>query len=205
MDSNSNVKSKDDLKKLYGQEYVENFSKTQSSYRLKRFLKYLGLNKNDRVIDFACGNVMLMEYIAPRVSSYVGVDFSEEFIKEATEKQNYLKLNNVSFVCSEINEFCRNHIQSFECVFALDFFEHVCDKELLEMLISINKALMSNGRLFIHTPNSLFVIEQMKKHSFILKQVPEHIAIHSPEEIAKLLNEAGFSVKKNSSYFLTTT
>ncbi len=196
MTKDTNVKSSDDLKKLYGKEYVEKFSKIQSSFRIERFLKYVELNKNDRVVDFACGNGMLMQHIALRVSSYVGVDFSEEFIKEAIEKKGFLKIKNASFACSNINEFCENNIQSFDCAFALDFFEHIYDEELLEILTSINKSLKTGGRLYIHTPNSLFFIEKMKEHSFILNQFPEHIAVRSPEEIVKLLEEAGFSSKK---------
>lgn len=181
---------------MYGKDYVEKFSKFHTSFRIERFRQYLNLKKSDSAVDFACGNGLLMEQIADKVSSYVGVDFSEEFIKEAIKKQKDLGIQNASFVCSDINDFCKNNHQSFDCAFALDFFEHVYNEELLTILISIRESLKPGGRLYIHTPNSLFFIEKMKKHSFILKQFPEHIAVRSPNEIINLLNKAGFRKEK---------
>lgn len=196
MDNNINQKSTDDLKKLYGKEYVEKFSKIHTSSRIEGFLPYMDLTKTDRVVDFACGNGLLLEQIASKILYYVGVDFSEDFIKEAVEKQNHLGIKNASFVCSDIKYFCEANPQSFDCAFALDFFEHVYDEELLKILVSIKKSLKPGGSLYIHTPNLLFFIEQMKQHSFILKQFPEHIAVRSPEQLAHLLNQAGFKVEK---------
>jgi 2-polyprenyl-6-hydroxyphenyl methylase / 3-demethylubiquinone-9 3-methyltransferase len=184
-----------ELKKIYNRTYVEKFLKNQSPFRLNRLIKYIRLSENYNVVDFGCGNGMLMPLIADKVDSYVGVDFSAEFIDEAKKKKQLLKIRNAEFFCSEITKFCDDHYDSFDCAFTFDFFEHVYDDELLEILIRINKSLKKGGCLYIHTPNSLFIIELLKSHSIILKQLPGHIAIRSPEEIIRLLRKAGYSIK----------
>ena len=192
----ANLKEPAELKDLYKKDYVEKFSNSQAPYRLNRLLKYFQLALNLHVVDFACGNGMLLPCVAPNVASYVGVDFSEEFIRNADERKIHMGIKNAEFYCDDINSFCEKHMNSFDCAFAMDFSEHVYDEEWLEILRSIRKPLKREGRLYLHTPNSLFFIEKMKKHSFILKQFEEHIAVRSPEQNADLLKSAGYTIKK---------
>ena len=94
---NVNKKSPAQLKEIYGKEYVENYVETHSPYRIERLMKYIHLGSSYHVADFACGNGMLMSLVAPKVASYVGVDFSEEFIKEANQKKQLLGIKNADF------------------------------------------------------------------------------------------------------------
>jgi cyclopropane fatty-acyl-phospholipid synthase-like methyltransferase len=189
-------KSYKDLKELYKTDYVERFSKSQSFYRLERLLKYIQLLPDFHVADFACGNGMLLPYLAPNVAQYIGIDFSEEFINDANEKKKQLGIKNAEFYCDDINSFCENHPTSYDCAFAMDFSEHVYDDEWIRILRSIKKSLKPGGALYLHTPNSLFFLEQMKKHSFILKQFDEHVAVRTPEENVNLLKCAGYKINR---------
>ena len=183
-------------KELYGKKYVERFLKTQSFYRLKRLMKYVHLRKDFHVIDFACGSGMLLPHLAPNVTSYVGVDFSEEFIVEAKERKRVLGVTNAEFYCENIIYFCESHLESFDCAFAMDFSEHVYDDEWVKILDSIKKSLKPGGSLYLHTPNSLFFLELMKERSFILRQFEEHVAVRTPEENIKLLKTTGYKIKR---------
>ena len=191
-----NSEASTELKNLYRKDYVEKFSKSQSSYRLSRLLKYIQLAPNFHVVDFACGNGMLLPYVAPKVTSYVGVDFSEEFIKDAEKRRIQMGIKNAEFFCDDINNFCEKHLDSFHCAFAMDFSEHVHDDNWLQILRSIRRTLKREGRLYIHTPNSLFFIEQMKEHSIILNQFEEHIVVRSPKQNVDLLKCAGYTIKR---------
>lgn len=182
------------LKDYYGRDYVEKFSKHQSLHRLNRLLKHMKLRPSYQVADFACGNGMLMPLVAPKVMSYVGVDFSEEFIRDANERKIRQDINNADFICADISAFCIAHEKVFDCAFAMDFSEHVYDDDWVEILGGIRRSLKINSSLYIHTPNALFIVEQMKKHSFILKQFKEHVAVRSPEENLMLLKKAGFKI-----------
>lgn len=193
---NVNKKSPAQLKEIYGKEYVENYVETHSPYRIERLMKYIHLGSSYHVADFACGNGMLMSLVAPKVASYVGVDFSEEFIKEANQKKQLLGIKNADFFCADIIDFCDKHLESFDCAFAMDFSEHVYDDEWVKLLTSIKKALKTGGRLYLHTPNALFFSEILKDHSLFLHHHPGHVAVRSPEENVALLLQAGYSIEK---------
>ena len=190
------MKSLLELKELHGTGYVEKFEKTQSPIRLGRLIKHMDLNDDYVVVDFACGNGMLMEYVAPKVMTYVGVDFSEPFIKSANNMKNQLDIDNAEFFCIGIKEFCQEHKEEFDVSFAMDFSEHVYDKEWVEILREIRLTLKKNGKLYLHTPNSDFFVEILKDANFIVKQFPEHIAVRSPEHNISLLRKAGFHISK---------
>lgn len=190
------MKSPQELKELHGVNYVEKFEKEQSQMRLDRLIKYIDLSRAHTVADFACGNGMLMESVAPKVKTYVGVDFSEPFVDAANNKKNKLGIENAEFFCSTIQKFCLEHKDVFDVGFSMDFSEHVYDQEWLEILRSIRNAIKPNGKLYLHTPNAQFFLEIMKNHDFIVKQFPEHIAVRTPEHNIDLLEKAGFRVNK---------
>lgn len=191
-----NKKSSAQLKELYGKEYVENYVETHSLYRIERLMKYIHLNSNYQIADFACGNGMLMSLVAPKVALYVGVDFSEEFIREANQKKEFLSIKNAEFFCSDINDFCDKHSESFDCAFAMDFSEHVYDDEWVKLLTSMRKSLKTGGQLYLHTPNALFFSEILKDHSLFMHHHPGHVAVRSSDKNEELLIQAGYSIKK---------
>jgi len=191
------MKSYDEQKALHGEQYVKNFVAEQTGYgRLNRLLKYIKLKKNDDVIDFACGNAILMPLISQQINSYTGIDFSEHFINAAEENKKKSFIKNAHFFCADINEYCSRHSNQFDKGFALDFSEHVYDDDWLKILKSTRIALKPKAKLYIHTPNGDFFLEKMKNKNFIIKQYPQHIAVRNIEENIKLLEQAGYQIKK---------
>lgn len=189
------MKSQEELKELHGEKYVESFG-SLLPVRLKGILKYMPMDCNYNVADFACGNGMLMEFIAPIVNSYIGIDFSPPFIKAANEKREQLSVKNAQFVCADINEFCQRHEKTFDAGFAMDFSEHVYDKEWVEILGHIRRSIKPNGKLYLHTPNADFFLERMKSKNFIAKQFPAHIAVRTPDHNASMLRQAGYRLTR---------
>ncbi|GIU27118.1 class I SAM-dependent methyltransferase [Shewanella schlegeliana] len=187
--------SKDKLKQMHGEAYVESFEKEQSQLRLARLISSLPVSKSHNVADFGCGSGMLVPLLSDRVDSYTGIDFSEQFIKAAKIK-NQRSGSNINFVCADISKFCSENQDVFDLAFAMDFSEHVYDKEWLNILKAINSSLKEGGRLYIHTPNAEFFLEIMKKHNFIVKQFPEHIAVRDLQSNCDLLKSAGFEIGK---------
>lgn len=190
------MKTQDELKQLYGVKYVEAFEYNQCIKKFDRFIKFLELKPEYIVADFGCGNGMLMEHVAPKVSFYIGVDFSGLFIQAAEKRRESLGIKNAEFICSEMKDSCKRNPERFDIGFALDFSEHIYDKEWLDILKGIRSSLKENGILYLHTPNAYFFIEILKARNFILKQFPEHIAVRTPEQTINLLEQAGFSDNK---------
>ncbi len=198
------LKTNEELKELHGHAYASRFDETQLPSRLERLIANMNFTSQDNVVDFACGSGLLMEYIAPLVKSYVGVDFSQPFIDIANNKKKKIedlaegnfRAKNVRFECASIQDFCRRNPRSFEIAFAMDISEHVYDEEWLDMLTSMRAALVKGGKLYLHTPNARFFLEVMKKHNIFVKQFPEHIAVRTLEDNVTLLKKAGFAIAK---------
>ncbi len=186
------MKTEEELKELYDKSYVDLY-KHKSPLRLNRLLKYIKLDSTFNVADFGCGNGIIMDAIAPKVKSYIGVDFSDLFIKAANERKEQLIITNAEFVCTDINIFCQRNQNVFDVGFAMDFSEHVYDEEWKKILISMRKSLKPDGKLYLHTPNAEFFLEKMKSKNLIIKQFPEHIAVRTPEHNTLLLRQAGFN------------
>lgn len=187
--------SQTQLKQLHGQDYVKDFDTNPKQLtRLKKLTNHMRLGSDFDVADFGCGSGMLMSLIAPQVQSYTGVDFSEPFIVSANKRKLISDMTNATFICTDIHTFCQQHSKQFDVGFALDFSEHVYDKEWIQILTSIRSSLKPKGKLYLHTPNADFFIEKMKAQQFILKQIPTHIAVRSLEENIALVKKAGFNV-----------
>ena len=64
-------------KALHGEDYVGNFERWQSPARLGRLMKLIDVDSRSDVVDFGCGNGMILDLLKDRVASYTGFDFSE--------------------------------------------------------------------------------------------------------------------------------
>lgn len=180
-------------KKLHGSEYVKRFEKEHGTGRIEALLPFIFLSKKHKVVDFGCGNGLLMSILAPKVHSYAGIDFSLPFIQSAKKRKKDEGHKNAHIYQEDINHFCKKHKKQFHTAFLFDITEHIYDKDLLPMLKNIHSVLTQNGILYIHTPNACFLIEAMKKKNFIFKQFPEHVAVRNGDELKTLLLKAGFS------------
>lgn len=189
--------SKKELKQLHGQQYVKDFESKQSKHRLKRLISLIDFNEQSKVVDFGCGNGMLFSLIDEKVGSYTGIDFSEEFIDLAKVKHK-IHSKKAEFICDDIVNFGNKHQREYDLAFAMDFSEHVYDDDWIEILRSIRNTLKIGGKLYIHTPNSDFLIEILKKHNFILKQFPEHIAVRNMKDNCNLITQSGYKISKKS-------
>src|SRR5579863_2117134 len=72
--------SEEQLRAIYDQSYVDQYD-PHAVQRMRRMLPFFQLSGREVVADFGCGNGVLLELIAPHVHEYVGVDFSEEFVR----------------------------------------------------------------------------------------------------------------------------
>lgn len=183
-----------DARALHDREYAERFDRMHGRRRLLQLLPLMHLDEGDDLVDFACGNGLLAAEVHSRIRSYTGVDFSQPFIDLALARAAGLGASNLRFVCATVEDFAAAYAARFDVACAFDFSEHVPDREWLGILGHMRRALKSGGRLYLHTPNAAFVLERMKRRSFILRQSPEHVAVRDLGENLRLLREAGFTI-----------
>ncbi len=184
--------SEQQLREFYRDGYVSKYP-TVDNGRLAQQLKQVSLGRDDRVVDFACGNGLLLDLIHSRVKDYVGVDFSSEFIEDAETRMRAQGISNGSFQCMDIVGFCESHREEFDIAFASDFAEHIYDDDFVTLYTAMRGTLRPGGKLYTHTPNGDFFLERLKTIG-ILKQLEEHIAIRNEGEMVHLLNQCGYEV-----------
>ncbi len=186
---------REERKALHGEAYVERFERAQPINRITRLVPLMAMNGTEKIVDIGCGNALSLTALNGHFSSYAGIDFSEPFIEAALMRARSLGIENAEFYCGSAEVFAEENADKFDVALALDISEHVYDTEWLSMLRAVHKMLKAGGRLFVHTPNSTFFVEIMKKKNIILKQFPEHIAVRTMDENIQLLEQAGYGIK----------
>jgi 2-polyprenyl-6-hydroxyphenyl methylase/3-demethylubiquinone-9 3-methyltransferase len=182
--------SDEQLRAIYDQCYVDIYD-PHAAQRIRRMLPFFDLQGHDVVADFGCGNGVLLELISNRVREYVGVDFSEEFVRAAERRRDARGIRNGTFHCTEMVAFCGRHPNHFDAAFALDFSEHVYDDQFERIFSAIHASLKPGGALYLHTPNAEYFMERLKERG-ILTQVEGHIGVRNAPEHKRLLARCGF-------------
>ncbi len=183
--------SDDELRAIYDERYVDVYD-PHAVQRMQRLLPLFELSASDVVADFGCGNGALLELIAPRVRQYVGVDFSEPFVRAAERHRLARGIQNGSFRQQDIVAFCAEHQSRFDAAFAIDFSEHLYDDQFLTIFGAIRGALKPGGSLYIHTPNAEYFMERFKA-SGVMKQVEGHVGVRDARTHQRLLRQCGFT------------
>jgi len=179
---------------LHSGDYVARYNR-KSLARVRGLLKYMHVAGDAEVADYACGNGMLLQVLGDRAGSYHGVDLSPEFIESGHAWAERSGLTNFRFHCDDIVSFGASHGGRFDCAATLDFSEHVDDSEAVPIYADIRNSLKPGGKLYLHTPNLDFFIEQLKARG-IMRQFPEHIAVRNGEQTAEMLVKAGFAPER---------
>lgn len=182
-----------DMVGLYGDQYVKRFEANQRIERLRRLVPLMDLCPSGTVADIACGSGLLVGLIAPLVKEYIGVDFSPHFIDAANRRRERLGIENASFCCTSIEDFCGRYPETFDACLAMDVSEHIPDDEWISILTAIRASMKNGGKLYVHTPNANFLLEIMKSKNLLISQLNEHVAVRTPSLNAEMLNRAGFS------------
>lgn len=181
----------DESLRLHSGEYVSHYEQ-HSMARVTRLASRMELGGDEVLADFACGNAMLLQATHDRVRHYHGIDFSPDFIQAAERRAHALGVSNASFHCNDIVDYCASRHGCFDVAAALDFCEHIDDGEFVRVFSAIRSSLRDSGRLYLHTPNLDFLLEQLKHHG-ILPQFPQHIAVRDANRLIQLLETCGFS------------
>jgi 2-polyprenyl-6-hydroxyphenyl methylase/3-demethylubiquinone-9 3-methyltransferase len=182
--------SAEELRAIYGQSYVDQYDPHAVS-RMRRMQPFFELSGDETVADFGCGNGVLLELIGPRVREYVGVDFSDAFVRAAERRRDARGIRNGTFHCSDIVAFCAQHPNQFDAGFALDFSEHIYDDQFLLIFSAIHGALKPGASLYLHSPNGEYFIERLRERR-ILTPVEGHVAVRDARSNQALLAQCGF-------------
>jgi ubiquinone/menaquinone biosynthesis C-methylase UbiE len=131
-----------DLAKEYDQDRFENSYGKFIDFQERTILEKLLIDKNERVVDLACGSGRLMNYAS------IGVDASEEMLKVALEKhpEKTFHLSDASKISLEDN--------SIDAIITFHFFMHLDLTKVQEIVKECQRVLKKDGRLIFDIPSA---------------------------------------------------
>ncbi len=105
--------------------------------------------QSDKVLDLACGIGRACKWVAPKVKSYTGVDFSEGMIKKAKEYNK--KFNNVTFTK---NDGVTLPIEDdyFDTVFCELAYQHMIKDTQIKNTDEVFRVLKKGGKYYVQLP-----------------------------------------------------
>lgn len=159
--------------------------------RWREVLRMLQPAATDRVLEVGCAAGEHTLKLAPLCREVVGIDLARAAVDRARRRAEQAGLFNASFTEGDATDLSRWRDNTFDKAAAIDFVEHVDDEALRLVLGEIRRVLMPGGRLAIFTPCATHYVEWLKAHNLVLRQLPGHIAVRSPQAYPPLLRAVG--------------
>jgi len=119
-----------------------------------------------RVLDIGCGPATCTHYFLD--TDYMGIDLSEEYIQQATQK--YEGHRNIKFLCSDANIFLNSksiYYDKFDLIIMCGVLHHLDDTEVNSCLSSLPGLLSSKG--IFRSLDGVFINNQSKLAKLVLR------------------------------------
>jgi 2-polyprenyl-6-hydroxyphenyl methylase/3-demethylubiquinone-9 3-methyltransferase len=146
------------------------------------------------VLDVACGAGFLSNALALKNHQVTGIDLSVQSLAVA---EKYDTTKSVTYLAMDAH-----HLDfpdaSFDVVCAMDFLEHVSDRN--QVIKEFSRVLKPGGRFFFHTFNRNFLswLIVIKGVEWFVKNTPDHMHTYD----AKSLVQAFFEAPRGTSRFI---
>jgi SAM-dependent methyltransferase len=154
---------------------------------LARYLKAVILplmppSRNAFIGDLACGSGDLLASLkAAGYARLAGVDISEEQTEQC-------QVRGLTFVAKgDAREFLIDRVGEFDCMVAMDLFEHLELPQAVELAQAAARALRSGGRLVVQTCNANSPVFGSVRYADVT-----HTTAYTPQSLRQLLLAAGF-------------
>ena len=171
---------KDKLKKLFSDNENMNFLTADNPASRYLFAKRW-IDKNDRVLDIACGYGQGTKKIGTFAKSTIGIDYNKEYIDYALKNN---KMKNVNYILGSDNVL-EKYSEYFDKIISLHTLEHVPDDE--KFLINLHKSLIKDGRIILEVPRLMEIPLGEPLYPF-------HEREYKAQNLRILLEKAGFNV-----------
>ncbi|XP_075001657.1 ubiquinone biosynthesis O-methyltransferase, mitochondrial isoform X3 [Calonectris borealis] len=154
-----------------------------------------------KILDVGCGGGLLSEPLGRLGALVTGIDPLEDNIRTADQHKSFdpVLAKRIQYKSSSLEEIVEECMETFDVIVASEVVEHVAD---LEMFIRCcSQVLKPEGSLFITTINKtqlsyvLGIVVAEKIIGIVPEGTHEWEKFVPPEELERLLESNGFSVK----------
>ncbi len=158
LSSNSKLKVKKQFD-LQAQSF-SNWSVTRNEEYMQAYFEFMGIGKEDELLDIACGTGEFSAFCARRIRGVHGVDISEKMIELAKKQANANGLANITFACHDVeNTPCA--CNSFSVVQCRSAFHHM--ENYPQVFKEMLRCCRYGGRLAVQ---DIMAYEDLKVNSF---------------------------------------
>lgn len=120
------------------------FNEEDAKKEKAALLPFINITKESKVLDLGCGNGRWADILVKRCAKYVGVDFSEEFVKAAQKKIQSEKLK---FICLPAQDYLID--EKYDLILVIGLITYMNDEEVRKLSVNCKKMLKKNGRLIL--------------------------------------------------------
>lgn len=113
-------------------------------------LPQLALNRSDRVLDVGCGAGRWAQVVAPGVSEYLGIDFSENLLEVARGK-----VPEARFQCLSVDKLDLDALMvapPFSLIICSGILAYINDRDIAALLSVVADAASPRSRIYIREP-----------------------------------------------------
>ena len=175
------------------------YNRYLAQYKVESCLENI---RGDSLLDLACGDGMMTEMFAQKVSRVVGVDANGNHLTEARKRLPSADFHECLVEELELNE-------RFDSVTMLDLLEHVVDP--IALLQKAATFLNDDGVLIIHVPNAYAInrrlavimgtLEHCEELSPFDLQIAGHRRSYSIQTLCDDIKKAGLKIEKTGGIF----
>lgn len=191
---------------------AEEFSRTRRNFWSELFAVLKDYTKDgDKVLDVGCGNGRFLDLLGQKKIDYLGIDNSEEQIREARKKypdKNFLVADALNLPFPD---------DSFDKVFLIAVLHHIPSRNLrIKVLVELQRVLRPGGHLLLTVwrPPLAEALRPIFKYSFLKligrskmdfldvlipwgSRVERYYHFFKKSEIMELASRAGFKTLKS--------
>lgn len=194
--------TKEEIVKLYGQEYFAQPSQGKMEQDSPEFVHRLSLEssrirfvrshkKKGELLDMGCGNANFLFACQKKGFSVQGMDISDYAVNYAREE---LKLQ---ISVGDVGDVKLPH-NYFDVITMWHFLEHTENPR--EVILQAKQWLKKDGVMIIDVPNYESTDAKAEWENWVGWQLPYHLFHFTPSSLRQLLKETGFKVIKTKDY-----
>ncbi len=175
--------------------------------RYRKILPFLQDVKGKKVLDVGCGNGVFMKEVIKRGGTVVGIDYSEDMLKEAAkELENYDKHSYKLLVANATKLTFPN--ASFHLVLASGLTDYLSKEDDMRFLKETTRVLKAHGRAIITFPREDSPLQMLRSGSGLwlrkmFLSLPPIMSSFTKEEVVNYFKKLKFSVQSIDTVFST--
>ncbi len=147
--------------------------------------KFISLLKGKKVLDAGCGGGRDVEYFKEEGLSVLGIDISEEMIKEAKKRVSGARFEVMDFSDIKLKD------STVDGVWCMAGFLHTPRDEIVKVLKEFFRVLKKEGVVYVAVREGVGE-KEIRKEKY--GNEPRTYVYFSKEELVGYLEEAGFSI-----------